>query len=190
MISLRSVPSGSITTALTGIAGFGPFFALTIGPAERRWRPVTDAYADGSAYLVAARGDRYGTSELRIAASIVQLGHAARLWSVVLGCGLAYGVIPDLGGLHQEAEGPLLRLPAPRGWHAPAGDALAPALYRIVMEEHLASPAAGLRVKVAGGLLHGNAASALAEAGRYIVRARPDLHLLPVLPRARRREVR
>ncbi|RBM23869.1 hypothetical protein DEH69_00860 [Streptomyces sp. PT12] len=43
------------------------------------------------------------------------------------------------------------------------------------MEDHLAALAAGLRVKVAGRLLDGNAGSALAEAGRAIVAARPAI---------------
>jgi hypothetical protein len=161
--------------ALRGIAGFGPFFVLDTELGQGKWRPVKDAYAAGLAHLVADRAARYGTGETRIAASIVQLGHAARLWSVVLGCAVAHGVVPDLSGLQQEAEGPGLRLAVPRGWHTPEDDALAPLLYRIVMDEHLVPLAVGLRVKVAAGLLHGNAASALAEAARELVRARPDL---------------
>ncbi len=108
-------------------------------------------------------------------ASIVQLGHAAHLWAVMLGCAVAHGIVLDLGDLEQEAEGPGLRLPQPRGWLAP--DPLAPLLYRVVMDEHLAALAAGLKVKVAAGLLHGNAASALAEAARDLARSRPELRV-------------
>lgn len=185
MSGLRVAAPASVAEALAGIAGVGPFFAVTVGAADGRWRPVAHAYADGMAHLVAARAARYGTSEPRIAASIVQLGHAARLWALVLGCAAAHGVVPDLGDLHQETGGGALRLPEPRGLVAPGLDDLAPLLYRTVMDEHLAPLAAGLRVKVAPGLLHGNAASALAEAARDLAGARPGLRV-PVSGLARR----
>ncbi|MFF4775801.1 (2Fe-2S)-binding protein [Microtetraspora fusca] len=175
MTSLRPVPPGSVAAALTDVADLGSFFSLTVGDADGEWRPIGDAYAAGLAHLVAERAARYGTSEPRVAASIVQLGHAARLWAPVLGCVLLHGIVPDLGGLQQQADGPALRLPAPRGWRAPSGDALTHVVYRLVMDEHLAPLAAGLQVKVAAGLLHGNAASAMAEAARDVLRSHPDL---------------
>ncbi|WP_405145902.1 (2Fe-2S)-binding protein [Sphaerisporangium sp. NBC_01403] len=175
MTSLRPVPSVSVARALTDVAGLGSFFSLTTGDADGEWRPVSDAYAAGLGHLVSARAARYGTPEPRIAASIVQLGHAARLWSPILGCVIVHGVIPDLGGLQQRVDGPELRLPAPRGWEAPRDGTLTQVLYRLVMEDHLAPLSAGLRVKVAPRLLHGNAASALAEAARDLLRAWPEL---------------
>ncbi|ACZ87851.1 (2Fe-2S)-binding protein [Streptosporangium roseum] len=175
MIRPRPAPPEAVAAALADIAALGPFFAIAAGEADGVWRPVVDAYAEGFPHLVAGRVARYGTPEHRVAASVVQLGHAARLWSVVLGCVVAHGVVPDLGDLQQQVDGPALRLPAARGWYAPEGEDLVQVVYRLVMDEHLAALAAGLRVKVASGLLRGNAGSALAEAARAILRARPDL---------------
>ncbi|MER6175652.1 iron reductase, partial [Streptosporangium sp. NPDC001681] len=175
MTRLRPARPEAVATALVDLAGLDPFVTLAVGEGDGAWRPVADAYADGFAHLVADRVTRYGTPEHRIAASVVQLGHAARLWSVVLGCVVAHGIVPDLGDLHQQVDGPDLRLPAARGWYAPEGEDRVQVLHRLVMDEHLAALAAGLRVKVAPGLLRGNAGSALAEAARTLLRARPAL---------------
>ncbi|MFE9671083.1 (2Fe-2S)-binding protein [Microbispora bryophytorum] len=172
---MRPAPPEAVAAALTDVADLGSFFSLAVGEADGEWRPVGDAYAAGLAHLVAGRVARYGTTEQRIAASVVQLGHAARLWAPVLGCVLLHGIVPDLGELQQRTDGPALRLPAPRGWWAPSGEALTRVVYRLVMDEHLAPLAAGLQVKVAAGLLHGNAASAMAEAARDILRHHPGL---------------
>ncbi|MEV0616787.1 (2Fe-2S)-binding protein [Nonomuraea sp. NPDC050404] len=207
MTPLRPAPPASVAEALSDLATIGPFFAITVGDADGAWRPIAHAYAEGMPHLVAARAARYRTSELRVAASIVQLGHAARLWSLTLGCAVAHGLVPDLDDLHQETEGAALLVPRPRGWLVPDAlpqprgwlipdplprpggwpdsETLAPVLYRLVMEEHLAALAAGLRVKVASGLLHGNAASALAEAARELIKARPSLRA-PVTELTRR----
>ncbi|WP_242676102.1 (2Fe-2S)-binding protein [Streptosporangium minutum] len=128
-------------------------------------------YGRGFADLVEATAARYGTRELRIGASIAQLGHAARLWSPLLGTVLTHAVVPDLTRLDRADDGPNLRLPAPAGWRYESPDQL----YDLVVRHHLEPLAAGLRVKVAPGLLYGNAASALAEAGRAIAAIRPDL---------------
>ncbi|MGC5014240.1 (2Fe-2S)-binding protein [Streptosporangium sp. DT93] len=169
----RPAPPESVAAALAEVAELGPFFSVATGEPGAVWRPVEDAYADGLAHLVAAFTNRHGLSERRVAASVVQLGHASRLWSPVLGCAVLHGVVPDLGGLRQRADASALWLPEARGWWAPRGEALARMVYRLVMEEQLAVLAAGLRVKVAPGLLRGNAASALAGAAHAVARARP-----------------
>ncbi|MGW0593088.1 hypothetical protein [Streptosporangium sp. NPDC002607] len=128
MTRLRPARPEAVATALVDLADLGPFFTLAVGETDGAWRPVTDAYTDGLAYLVADRVTRYGTPEHRIAASVVQLGHAARLWSVVLGCVVAHDIVPDLGDLHQQVDGPALRLPAARGWYAPEGEETPPGL--------------------------------------------------------------
>ncbi|MGW4422466.1 (2Fe-2S)-binding protein [Streptosporangium sp. NPDC004631] len=175
MTRLRPAPPETVAAALDGLTGLGTFFTLAVGEGDGVWRPVAEAYAEGLPHLVADRVARYGTPEHRVATSVVQLGHAARLWSPVLGCVLVYGVVPDLGDLRQQAHGPALRLPAARGWYAPEGEDLVQTVYRLVMDEHLAVLAAGLRVKIAPGLLRGNAGSALAGAAHVLLRARPDL---------------
>ncbi|MDT5173004.1 MAG: hypothetical protein QOG37_255, partial [Mycobacterium sp.] len=79
-----------ISAELAEISSYGGFFALTVGGKPAGWRPVAVAYADGFADLVDATADRYRTPERRIGASLVHLGHAARLWSPVLACVLAH----------------------------------------------------------------------------------------------------
>ncbi|MFI6512309.1 (2Fe-2S)-binding protein [Streptosporangium sp. NPDC050855] len=175
MTSLRPAPPEAVAAALSEVAELGPFFSIGAGEHGGMWRSVEEAYADGFAQLVSAFATRHGLWERRVAVSVVQLGHAARLWSPVLGCAVTHGIVPDLGGLRQRVDGSALWLPEARGWWAPRGQALVRVMYRLVMEEHLAVLARGLRVKVAAGLLHGNAASALAGAAHAVVRARPGL---------------
>ncbi|MFD5429501.1 (2Fe-2S)-binding protein [Streptomyces sp. NPDC127084] len=174
--ALRQAPARSVASALEDVAAFGSFFAVELGGPGKGWHPVGDAYADGCADLIAKTVDRYRTHELRIGASIVQLGHAARLWSPVLACTAAHGIVPDLHRLERADDGPALRLPAsPTGWYAAGAPRLADLLYEVVVGRHLDALAAGLRVKVAPRLLAGNASSALAEAARAVLVARPDL---------------
>ncbi|WP_267241851.1 (2Fe-2S)-binding protein [Streptomyces sp. PR69] len=177
MNPLPAAPPDSVARALQDVARLGPFFTVGLDAPDNGWHPVEDAYERGLADLIARTAARYDTRELRIGASIVQLGHAARLWSPVLACTVLHGVIPDLTGLHRADDGPQLRLAAPAGWHAePATPPaqLAGVLYEAVMVRQLERLRTGLRVKVAPGLLYGNAASALAEAGRAILAARPS----------------
>ncbi|MEO3841723.1 MULTISPECIES: (2Fe-2S)-binding protein [unclassified Streptomyces] len=164
-----------VAAALEDVAALGPFFALAVAGPGDGWHPVAGTYARGAADLVAATAGRYGTAELRIGASLVQFGHASRLWSPVLACALLHGVLPDLTGLQRADEGPALRLPVPAGRPAPAAARLPEVLYEEVVTRHLEPLAAGLRVKVAAGLLYGNAASALVGAAAALRAARPAL---------------
>ncbi|WP_082954986.1 MULTISPECIES: (2Fe-2S)-binding protein [unclassified Mycobacterium] len=162
-----------ISAELAEIASYQGFFALTVGGTAAGWHPVRRSYADGFADLVEATARRYRTTDLRIGASLVHLGHATRLWSPVLACALAHGVVPDLGDLQRAGDGAQLRLPAPAGFPARSPDTL----YRAVVREHMQPLAAGLRVKLAPALLAGNLASALVGAARALLAARPDLDL-------------
>ncbi|OBG37513.1 iron reductase [Mycobacterium alsense] len=162
-----------ISHALAETSSYKGFFALTVGGDAAGWHPVGQSYADGCADLIEATARRYATPDLRIAASLVHLGHATRLWSPVLACALGHGVVPDLSGLQRADHGAQLRIPEPVG--APVGSPSTDALYRIVVHEHLEPLAAGLRVKLAPGLLAGNVASALVGAARALLDARPDL---------------
>ena len=105
----------NISAELSEISSYGGFFALTVGGDATGWHPVSRSYADGFADLIDATVQRYRTTELRIGASLVHLGHAARLWSPVLACALAHGVIPDLTDLQRADDGAQLRLPDPAG---------------------------------------------------------------------------
>lgn len=160
-----------ISTELAETASYGGFFALTVGGDPAGWHPVAQSYADGCADLIDATVHRYGTTDLRIGASLVHLGHATRLWSPVLACAIGHGVVPDLDGLQRADDGAALRLPEPVGMPAHSPEAL----YRVVVSEHMRPLAAGLPVKLAPALLAGNIASALVGAARALLSARPDL---------------
>lgn len=163
-----------ISAELAEISCYGGFFALTVGGDAAGWHPAGRSYADGCADLIDATARRYHTPDLRIAASLVHLGHATRLWSPLLASALGHGVIPDLTGLQRADDGAQLRLPEPVG--SPVGSPTADALYRVVVEQHLQPLAAGLRVRLAPALLGGNIASALVGAARALLAVRPDLH--------------
>lgn len=160
-----------ISTELAETASYGSFFALTVGGDAAGWHPVTQSYADGCVDLIDATARRYRTTDLRIGASLVHLGHATRLWSPVLACAIGHGVLPRLDDLQRADDGAQLRLPRPVGMPADSPDAL----YRAVVSEHMRPLAAGLRVKLAPALLAGNIASALVGAARALLTARPDL---------------
>jgi FhuF 2Fe-2S C-terminal domain len=164
-----------ISAELSEVTGYGGFFALTIGGDPAGWHPVGRSYADGYADLVDATLARYRTTESRVGASLVQLGHAARLWSPVLACALGHGVIPDLTNLQRADHEARLRLPEPVGEPVAGDTPLPETLYRVVVQHHMEPLAAGLRVKMAPDLLAGNVASALVGTSHALLAARPDL---------------
>ena len=162
-----------ISCELAQTSSYKGFFALTVSGSGTGWHPVRQDYADGFAGLIDTTAERYHTTDLRIGASLVHLGHATRLWSPVLACALAHGVIPDLDDLQRADDGAQLRMPEPTGMAVQ--DISAELLYRIVVQQHMQPFAAGLRVKLAPALLAGNIASALVGASRALLAARPDL---------------
>lgn len=164
----------NIGEQLGEIASYGGFFAITVGGDPTGWVPVRRCYEQGCADLVAATAARCETTDLRIGASLVQFSHASRLWSPVLACALGFRVLPDLTELQRQATATALRLPVPVG--RPIDAPMAGRLYRLVITEHLEPLAGGLRVKLAPGLLYGNAAAALVAAAAELARVRPDLH--------------
>jgi len=163
----------NISLELSEVSSYGGFFALTVGGDAAGWHPVGQSYADGFTDLIDATVGRYRTTESRVGASLVHLGHAARLWSPVLACALSHGVILDLTDLQRADDGAQLRLPEPVG--QPVESPAAELLYRVVVQEHMQPLEAGLRVKLAPALLSGNIASALVGASRALLAARPDL---------------
>lgn len=166
----------TVREALAASAAIGPFFKLSVADSGEGWRPAASVYSGGLRDLIEASGERLGVTEVRVAASTVHLGYAAQLWSPVLGCALLHSLVPDLTMLRLVSS-PSLRLnvPEPRGWRAADLDELAALAYRMVVREHLESLAGQLAVKVAPGLLRGNAAAAMTGALRVLVSARPSL---------------
>lgn len=165
-----------VRQALDDTAAAGPFFVLGVGDGGPGWRPAAGLYAAGLPGLVASTAAQLGVTEPRVAASTVQLGYAARLWSPVLGCVLLHAIVPDLAGLRVAAGPPLrLRVPQPRGWQADSEPGLAALAYRMVVPGQLEPMRRGFGVKIAAGLLHGNAAAAMTAALRVLAAGRPGL---------------
>jgi len=162
-----------ISVELSEISSYKGFFALIVSGDATGWHPVGQSYADGFTDLIDTTIKRYHTTDKRIGASLVQLGHATRLWSPVLACALAHGVLPDLTNLQRADDGAQLRMPEPVG--EAVEKVSAGLLYRVVVQHHMRPFAAGLRVKLAPTLLAGNIASALLGASRALLVARPDL---------------
>ena len=172
----RPADPDPVRRALAGAARTGPYFALSVGDDGGPWRPAAALYAGGLAGLVERTGAQLGVTEARVTASTVQLGYAARLWSPVLGCALQDGIVPDLTELRTGVAAPMrLNVPEPRGWQPGGEQELAALAYRMVVTCHLEPLGAGLPVKMATGLLHGNAAAAMTGALRVLACTRPDL---------------
>ncbi|MGF1427567.1 (2Fe-2S)-binding protein [Kitasatospora sp. LaBMicrA B282] len=160
---------------LRAVGSLGPYFALAVGGTPDSapppgFRPLAELYRTGPDAPLAERvrqvADRLHTREPRLAASTLQLGLAARFWSVAIGAALLGDALPDLDPdtTHwwQPAEGPL-ELWVPHPATRPPRPATAEELHRQVVTGVLAPLGAALRTvtPVAEPLLWGNAASAL-----------------------------
>ncbi|MEU6388103.1 (2Fe-2S)-binding protein [Streptomyces sp. NPDC046939] len=168
----------SASDALRDVAGLGGFFAL----------PTTaDAgalsFPDGFAARAREVNRRYATNEARVGWSIAHLGLAARLWSPVLACTVIHGIVLDLSGGLEWADGTSgIRLRGPAAGR-PVGQL--PDVGRAVYEQ-VSGPLAALEdtfeVKVAMRLLDGNVASALVGSAAVLLRARPEVRpaLMPL----------
>ncbi|MDY0813264.1 (2Fe-2S)-binding protein [Kitasatospora purpeofusca] len=194
----------SAAPGLGRLAAVGPYFALDTGDVPGQgpppgFRPLREFYAPGRDSPLAARvrevGRRLGTTEARVAASILHLGLAARFCSVGLGTAVLLGDVPDLtpdeAWVRVPEQGPIdLWAPYPPTSTAqPASEVtltsadpgrLADRFHRTVVEGQLTELAVAVRstVPLSDRLLRGNAASALAGALRmldtHIARAAPD----------------
>jgi ferric iron reductase protein FhuF len=167
---LRAVAQPEILSALGAAAELGMFFRLADPAREAAgWQPAGLLYAAGPDLdgLLACVGAALGGCEPRVAASLFFQGYAARLLSPQLACLAVSGCVPDmpaerLAWRHPDDQVIALGLSPGAGWAADAR----PAIEHLVATsfgEHLA-PLAGalrLRVRLAPGLLRGNAASAL-----------------------------
>ncbi|WP_309235717.1 (2Fe-2S)-binding protein [Streptomyces sp. TRM64462] len=168
----RGLTDGDLET----VTGIGGFFALrTAPPAPGAYVPLARVYAGDHAPLTARVtrvGERLRAPEYRVAASVAQLGLAARLWSVTLGPAALYGVFPDVtpGRLYWD---PARSAPDDLWWDGRATRPGTPEELRdAVQYGHLAPLADALRAAgpVSARLLWGNAGSALAGAVRELTR--------------------
>lgn len=167
----------NVTAALADVRSYGMFFTIEVGDRDdpQDWQPIADCYRDGFSDLVAQTVQRYRTTDRRVGASLVHLGHAARLWSPVLACVVAHGVLPDLTSLQRARNGPRLRLTAPAGDSAGPRWSFPARLYDTVVRGQLDRLAAGMPERLAPGLLRGNIASALVGSAAALAAARPEL---------------
>jgi hypothetical protein len=163
----------TVRAAVTAAAGVGPFFRLEAADTEGApgWLPVP-ALRDGAlASMTQATASQLGTDEPRVAASILHLSLAARLWSPVLGCVLLRGVLPDLGPLLIAGDLPgRFALTDLRG----SADS-SPGLIAGVVRRPLAAIERSLPLELPAGLRRGNSGSAMTGALRVLARHDPRL---------------
>ncbi|MGW0593082.1 ATP-binding cassette domain-containing protein [Streptosporangium sp. NPDC002607] len=174
----------TVSAAIADVSTISGYFDVGIGPIEAGWRPLIDLLVDPEPLRqrITDVAERLGTDEIRVAASILFQGLAARLWSPVIGAAVAHDLLLDLAPLrvHWQAasSGPLpLRAERLTGWQILDPARIAEPLHRNVVTELLEPLAQAVQeiVKIAPGLLWGNAASALAGTVRAVARERPEL---------------
>lgn len=139
---------------------FGPFFAISLhaAPPPTPWRPLSEL-GPKSADRVAEVQVSLGT-DLRVAASIAQLGLVARLVAPVLAAAARHGVLLDLtGGYWQPPLTSTFALSLPDGRASVAADALAACVQAGPVAELTA--AIGRLATVPPRVLAGNIASAV-----------------------------
>ncbi|MFF2081261.1 (2Fe-2S)-binding protein [Kitasatospora sp. NPDC058162] len=160
------------------LAALGPYFALDTaptGPPPPGFRPLPELYGTGPDSPLAARirvvAQRLGTAELRVAASILHLGLAARFWSVGIGSAVLLGTVPTLerAWVRIPDQGPIDLWSPPEPVRPEPGE-LVDQLHHAVLIGQLEPLAAAVRaaVPLSARLLRGNAASALAGTLRVL----------------------
>ncbi|MBO0680841.1 (2Fe-2S)-binding protein [Mycolicibacterium sp. S2-37] len=165
--------------ALRGAATFGPYFAVLPGTDGDLLSPADLHDPRRLGALLRAVGRRIGSGEARVAASTLQYGLAARLWSVVLGAWSCGGVVVDVRRFSYvvtEVESVELALAAPQAWYCASlcDDDVAERIAEVVIaHQNEFHDALRSVAPIAEGLLWGNAASALASAARTVMAADP-----------------
>lgn len=163
----RAAVPAEVVEMLGDVARFGPYFEIVTDPGETggaAWRPFPDR--DALLALTGEYGERLGTGERRVAASLLFQGLAARLWSPVVAAA-ARGVVPDLAGLRWRwapGETVALGLAETRGWRVRDVAEAAGLIHPMVVDGRLRPLRDAMLtfVSLADGLVWGNAASALA----------------------------
>jgi hypothetical protein len=186
---------------MAALAELGPFFAVrthdTARPPDGPWRPMDELLTDPGvlrgrvaavrALLAAGGGQPAEAVEPRVAASVAQLGLAARLVSPYLALAVLYGELPAGPRLADLRWQPLLGGPyplsLPRRARTDVGDREGPGgpetLAGSLAREICGGPVRELvdaftALRVSPHVLWGNAASAVSGAAGMIAAARPD----------------
>jgi ferric iron reductase protein FhuF len=174
-----------VRAALDDVAGLGPFFAASAAPAEavdptwRSWRALYDDPAVLAARIELVAGV-LGTDDRRVAASIAFQGLAARLVSPVLAVAAVHGLVPAWTpeSLHWRlaVTGPWPLWESAPDADRPPAEELPGAVADRLVGPHLAALVEVTRAAraVSARVLWGNAASAVAAAGRMVAGARPE----------------
>lgn len=158
------VHPAEVVKVLGDVALLGPYFEIVTGVGGGTWRPFPEP--DRLQALTREYGERLGTDEPRVAASILFQGLASRLWSPVVAAA-ARGIVPDLAELRwrwSPGEPVALGVAEPRGRRAEGARQAAALIHPMVVDGQLRPLSEALLtfVNLADGLLWGNAASALA----------------------------
>jgi hypothetical protein len=168
---LRPATSEEIRGTLDHVGLRNPQWQVQVPPAgseagapQQGWRPLSDLGQREVLHAAVDRmAQRLGGSEWRVAASMLQMGLAARVWSVTVGAVCLDACLPEVGELRwRDDRGTWeLQLGAAHGITAEEPMELLPAVRRSVLDE-LLTPLAALLTPVSTRLLWGNAAAALA----------------------------
>lgn len=180
MVAPSCADHRAVEEALARAAAFGPYFTAHRDSSRLALSARKFMQGDQLRLALVAVGAEIGTRETRVAASTLQYGLAARLWSLVLGVWRCGGVVLDLRGLSYvvTAAGSVSPVLAdPRAWDSSslATDEVAELIASSVIGQQLADFHVALHavVPVADGLLWGNAASALVSAARAVTAKQP-----------------
>ncbi|KUH85537.1 MULTISPECIES: (2Fe-2S)-binding protein [unclassified Mycobacterium] len=176
-----------VETALANAAELGPYFALH-RDATRIPLPPQQMYQRRRLQsLLSDVAEDIGTDEGRVAASTLQYGFAARCWSVVLGVWHHAGLLIDTRELELVITAPgsiALAMGDLRAWDCASVsvDEAAALIADAVIAHPLGSLHTALHrvVRIADGLLWGNAASALVSAPQIVTEKRPNVRLTAV----------
>ncbi len=195
-------PRASADVPLAELAGFGPYFSVAVHDPQSRipapWLPLSaltgsplvlrDRIAGVRAALAAAAGRPIEAVEFRVAASVTQLGLAARLISPALGAAVSSGLVLRADSATARWQPAVLSgafpfsLPAASGTLAPSrgGPAEDEALARELAAHLVNGPIRAITemtaaMSVPPAVLWGNVASAINGAASMIATARPAL---------------
>lgn len=186
-VTAPSANPDTVRAAVQDAVRFGPYFGWHVGPATTVLSRQELHEPTQLRSLLDAVGVSVGSDEGRVVASTLQYGFAARCWSLALGVWQRGGVVLDLGGLGYvvNPSGSVdLTLNDFRGWDGGAlsTSEVADVMATTVIADQFEPFHTALRavVRVADGLLWGNAASALSSGARRIAAGRSDDRVTPV----------